>query len=106
VADEVQIADCGLQIAGLQEFRHRRGPVPGIGGHGAAHGLPHPQPVRRVGVDDGGGDGLRPHQPPGGVVGVCEGAIPDEVAPRIPGVGDDDEVNPPISAEDAPTCPP
>jgi len=80
---------CGLQIAGLQKFRHRRGPVPGIGGHGASHGLGHPQPVRRVGVDNGGGNGLRLHQPPGGVVGVGEHAVAREIATIIPGVGDE-----------------
>ena len=54
-----------------------------------ATALPHPQPVRRVGVDNGGGNGLRPHHLPRRVVGVCEGAVADEIAPRIPGIGDE-----------------
>jgi len=39
-----------------------------------------------VRVDQCGRDGLRPHHPPGGIVGVGEHAVVDQVAPRIPSV--------------------
>ncbi len=46
------------------------------------------QAVGGVGVDDGVVKVRRADHPPGGAIGICEGAIGEQIAARIPGVGD------------------